>query len=92
MSEKYPFAFSAILYYDKEYNRQSGFGFAESFGDAAAQLENYYGPELVSIMRLELFEENSLIMVPEKVIEDYKNADDNYGIIKCDENGKEIAE
>ena len=92
MSEKYPFAFSAILYYNKEYTRQSGFGLAKSFGDAANQLEKYYGPELVSIIRLELFEENSLIMVPEKVIEDYKNADDNYGVIRCDANGKEITE
>ena len=92
MADKYPFAFTVVTYYDKEYNRQSGFGLAESYGDAATQLESYYGPELVSVMRLELFEEDSFIIMPESIIDEYRSNGYDYGIVKCDENGKEIAE
>jgi hypothetical protein len=75
----YPFAFSAVIYngYDADrgeskYVRNQGFGFADSFAQAAGILENYYGSELISIEKLELFEESDLILMPQSCINEFR--------------------
>ena len=81
----YPFAFSVVVYcgYDAEkqesrYNRQQGMGFANSFATAAGLLENNYGSDLISIEKLELFEESDLILMPQSCIDDYRRRENNY--------------
>ena len=75
----YPFAFSVVIHhgYDKEtntssYHRQQGMGFADSFAQAAGIIENYYGSDLISIQKLELFEDSDLILMPQACINEYK--------------------
>lgn len=75
----YPFTFSVVIYhdYDKEtnttfYHRQQGMGFADSFAQATGIIENHYGSDLISIQKLELFEESDLILMPQTCIDEYK--------------------
>lgn len=91
---KFPFSYKVIwfdgLYKDPnyQYNEDCGMGFADSYADAAKQIEAYYGNELVIIKELMLHEENSsLIILDEDVIKKY--ADDKYNIIHpCNERGE----
>lgn len=66
---KYPFCFKVLGYNadDKEYFEECGMGLAASYGKAAEILEKRYGDELVAIKRLELLEEDSVIVMPEKM-------------------------
>lgn len=81
----FPYSYTVVMYdeYDEInkvslYRRESGMGLAESFSAATKQLEDYYGDDLVSIKHLELFEENSVILLPEHVIENYARAEGYY--------------
>ena len=78
-----PFSFSVVVYhgYNKDtgesnYHRQQGMGFADSFAHAAGIVENYYGSDLISIQKLELFEESDLILLPQSHIDEYKRRED----------------
>lgn len=107
----YPFTFAVVVYhgYDKEtnassYHRQQGMGFADSFSQAAGIIENYYGSDLISIQKLELFEESDLILMPQSCIDEYKRRefDTNYddvskpcnaeGVIFCPDCGSDSNE
>ena len=75
----YPFSFAVVVShgYDDEkqeykYHRQQGMGFADSFAQAAGIIENYYGSDLISIQKLELYEESDLILMPQSCINEYK--------------------
>ena len=60
---KSPFSYE-VVYCGLEpntYYRESGVGFAESYSDAANQIEEFYGTDLVAIHHLELYEESILI-------------------------------
>ena len=93
-----PFAFSVVVFpgYDKDtgessYHRQQGMGFADSFAQAAGIIENFYGSDLISIQKLELFEESNLILMPQACINEYKRREDgaNYEDVSkpCDAEG-----
>lgn len=76
----YPFTFSVVVHhgYDQEtntssYHRQQGMGFANSFAHAASIIENYYGSDLISIQKLELFEASDLILMPQPCVDEYRN-------------------
>ena len=100
----YPFAFSIVAYcgYDAEkqesrYNRQQGMGFADSFATAAGLLERSYGSDLISIEKLELFEETDLLMMPQSCIDDYRRRENSYDAYMsifhpCDANGHLLCE
>lgn len=73
-----PFSFAVVVYngYNKDtgessYHRQQGMGFADSFAQAAGIIENFYGSDLISIQKLELYEESDLILMPQSCIDDY---------------------
>lgn len=91
-SSKFPFSYK-VIWFDEfsdnpnfKYNKDCGMGFADSYTDAARQIEDYYGNDLVTIKELTLYEENSLIILDENVIKKY--ADDKYNITHpCDEKG-----
>ena len=70
-----PFSFSVVVYHDynkntgeSNYHRQQGMGFADSFAQAAGIIENFYGSDLISIQKLELFEDSDLILMPRPVL------------------------
>lgn len=52
-----------------------GLGFADSYADAAEQLERQFGKDIVEILSLYLMEESNIIALPEEVVEDYKATD-----------------
>ena len=96
-----PFAFSVVVYhgYNKDtgesnYHRQQGMGFADSFAQAAGIIENYYGSDLISIQKLELFEESNLILMSQSHIDEYKHREfgANYDDVSkpCDAEGNLI--
>lgn len=75
---KYPYSYTTVFYdgtgKEGTYRRESGMGLAESFKDAVGQLEDYYGTDLVSIKHLELYEDCSLIILPEHIALGYGDA------------------
>ena len=98
-----PFSFAVVVYhgYNKEtsefsYHRQQGMGFADSFAQAAGIIENFYGSDLISIEKLELFEESDLILMPQSCIDEYKRREltpDYSNISKpCNANGHLLCE
>ena len=98
-----PFAFSVVVYhgYNKDtgessYHRQQGMGFADSFAHAAGIVENFYGSDLISIQKLELFEDSDLILMPQACINEYKRREDgaNYEDVSkpCDAEGHLLCE
>lgn len=88
----YPFSYT-VVYVDHDnensYLRESGMGFAESYAHAMAIIEKCYDCDLISVRKLELYEDTSLIILPEQVTEDYAKASNNYDFPKvyCDANG-----
>ena len=102
----FPFSFSAVYYCGEyvesscdnsdnictkmNYICENGMGICTSFADAMAQIEEYYGSDLLSIKHLELYEENRLILLPQKAIDEYANTD--YGVVgmPCDAKGNLI--
>lgn len=95
---KYPFTYTAVLYdeldfdYKPMYKKESGLGFANSFAHAMEQIENYYSEDLVKVINLELFEESSLLIVPEAFAKDFSTNDFTSDAIPCDHNGVSLAE
>ena len=95
---KYPFTYTAVLYdeldfdYKPIYKKESGLGLANSFAHAMEQIENYYSEDLVKIINLELFEECSLLIVPEAFAKDFSTNDFTSAAIPCDHNGEPVAE
>lgn len=95
----YPYSYTVVVYddYDENdhisiYRRESGMGLTESFSAATKQLEEYYSDDLISIKHLELFEENSVILLPEHIIEDYSRSEGYYcQAPHCDAFGNFIA-
>ena len=98
-----PFTFSVVVYHgynheagESSYHRQQGMGFADSFAQAAGIIENYYGSDLISIQKLELFEDSDLILMPQSCIDEYKRrefAAEAYGTdisAPCDAEGNLI--
>lgn len=53
----------------------TGVGFAESFTDAVSQIEDIFENELCEIMELTLHDKESLIFLPEKAYNEYRNED-----------------
>ena len=53
---------------DKKSLVQSGFTFASSFADAAGILEKVYGNDLMTILRLELLDENEVLPLSSKMV------------------------
>ena len=88
----YPFSYT-IVYIDyvneNSYFRESGMGIAQSYANAMAIIENFYGDDLISVRKLELYEESPLIILPEQVTEDYAKTSNDYDFPKvfCDANG-----
>lgn len=69
---KYPFSYEAIAFSeDDSYYSETGMSFADSYADAAAIIEGYYGDELIKIKELELHEQNDIILLPREVIKRY---------------------
>lgn len=71
------------------YCRHSGIGFCESLADAAKQLEDDWGPDLISIKHLELLEENNNILLPWDVLNGIIQ-DKYWEGIPCDGMGEKI--
>ena len=73
----YPFYFKVRLWSsenpDKEYI-STGLGLSNSYAEAARQIEEYYGPELIAIEHLAAQEESDLIFLPESSCVEYVNA------------------
>lgn len=57
----YPFIYKVNFYDGERYKEEAGAGFAESYGKAAQQIEDYYGPDLFEIIGICLLEESPLI-------------------------------
>lgn len=72
---RFPFAFTIESgYWDKDKAKwiasiESGMGICYNFTDAAAQIETFYGDELVAIKSLILLEEGDLIFMEPEWIE-----------------------
>lgn len=65
---KYPFSYK-VTYYDEIFEKEKqecGISFAGSFTDAAEIIEDEYKETLISIDRIYLFEESSVIIVTEE--------------------------
>lgn len=58
---------------DKEYI-STGLGLSNSYAEAARQIEEYYGPELIAIEHLAAQEESDLIFLPEPSCLEYVKA------------------
>lgn len=84
----YLFIYTAQVFDDETYYLTSGLGFCTSYGDAASQLEENYGNELISITKLTLLAEGNLVMLPLDVLSKIKKEeyfDPSY--LKCDADG-----
>jgi hypothetical protein len=73
---KYPFAYTVMTWTDYDnginhYKYESGMCIADSFMGAVRILDEYYGDDLIAIKHLELFEDSSVIILPEDWIRQY---------------------
>lgn len=65
---KYPFTYK-VTYYDEIFEKEKqecGISFADSFTDAAEIIEDEYKEILISIDRIYLFEESSVVIITEE--------------------------
>ena len=88
----YPFSYTIVridYVNENSYFRESGMGIAQSYADAMAIIEDFYNTDLISVRKLELYENSPLIILPERVTEDYAKASNDYDFPKvfCDVNG-----
>lgn len=94
MKYQYPFTYTAIiadsLTKENKYARESGMAFCTSYAHAAAQIEEYYGEDLISIKHLMLYEESPLIILSEQTIKDYSEANYCDFMVPCSFNGDDI--
>ncbi len=89
---KYPFGFTVIFQSDDSYFRESGMGLAESYAHAMKKIEEHYEYDLIAVKHLELFAEDTLIYLPEKIIHDYAKTDYGFEGVPCDIYGNIIKE
>ena len=77
---KYPVVYKVRIWdeIDKKPLVQSGFTFASSFADAAGVLEKVYGNELMTILRLELLDENEVLPLSSKMVNEIMMAYNTY--------------
>lgn len=61
----YPFLFKVEIYDDNKTQHQAGLIHAENYGEAAQQIEHYYGETLVAIEYLFGMEEGPVIVTGE---------------------------
>lgn len=92
----YPFSFEAVCFDSVEsegsvpsYYLLSGMGFAPSYADAADKIDKYCGNDLMKIKHLELYEEDTLLLLPQEVIAKYAN-DEYPSQIPCDADGNKF--
>ena len=94
MKYQYPFTYTVViadnLTKENKFARESGMAFCTSYAHAAAQIEEYYGEDLISIKHLMLYEESSLIILSEQTIKDYSEAEYCDFMMPCDCNGNDI--
>ena len=94
----YPYVYKVHIYFDDPNgsNQQDfvehGIGFASSFADAAKQIEDYYGLDLVKIQHLELLEENPVLPVRKSVFNNIRSSELGDALIRADEEGEPINE
>ena len=90
---KYPFSFEAVGFYaeDRKYYKQCGMGVCENYSDAAAQIEDYFGVELIRIDEIKLYEESNLIFLHREMIRKYDTPSIDFEI-PLDVNGLEFTE
>lgn len=82
-----PFSYVAIIYVDGKYYREAGMGIASSYAQASEYIEGYYGPDLISIKELTMYEDTNLIILSEKAVKKYHD-DLYYGNMReCDKDG-----
>ena len=73
----YPFYFKVRLWSSETPDKESistGLGLSNSYAEAARQIEEYYGPELIAIEHLAAQEESDLIFLPESSCLEYVNS------------------
>lgn len=80
MALKYPFYAKVICVNPEEnqfeYVQYSLLGFCDgTYADAAFQLDKYFGEEITAIDYLEIQEENSLMIMPDKWCRQYVDSD-----------------
>lgn len=87
----YPFVYTVQGYdFDAEqYYLENGVGVCESFKDAADILEQRFGNELIAIKHIELYEDNTVIPLSERVFEEVIECLTSHECfeIKCNEKG-----
>ena len=76
----YPYVFTAIIYdrYSCPDNKhiyfyESGMGLCSCYADACAQLETYYGDDLIRIRDLALLEENNILILDAATVKAYED-------------------
>ena len=75
----YPFTYKVT--YLNNFNTPSttetigGMGFAKNYANAAKKIENYYGDDLISIDKIFLLDEASVLELPTDIIERIENLD-----------------
>ena len=88
---KYPFTYTVQGYdYDeKHYYLENGISICESFADAANILEKRYGNELIAVKHLELYEDDTVIILPKGTFNEVVDCLESCECveIKCDEKG-----
>ena len=69
---KYPFSFKVLCYNsaDKRHYIQCGMGICTNYAKATEILEKRYGNELLAIKHIELYEDDTVIIMKPKVLED----------------------
>lgn len=85
----YPFTYSVIVCNPKDntYYKDCGMGLAESFTNAAAQIERVYGDDLVSIDRIFLCESCDLIPLPKHICDAFERGEFDDSLVECSWDG-----
>lgn len=84
----FPFSYEVVVYAGApdEYSLEAGIGFCSSYADAAQQVEEYFGAELISFTDLYLFEDSTLLPMPRSFIRELKRIP-YVPSVRCDSNG-----
>ncbi len=61
--------------YKSCYQESGGLGIAPSYAEAVAQLENFYGDDLVSVLLLELYDKGNLLFLPEDCLDIFSESE-----------------
>ena len=71
----YTFRFKVKYWNASEILLSGGLGIASSYAEAVAQLENFYGNDLISILLLELYDEGNLLFLPEDCLDIFSESE-----------------